>query len=68
MEIKLFICIWGVGYVGCTKKARIEVNTLKFFTDESGFDGRDIEEIKRLDVGQCSKLYTSGNLSVVRVQ
>lgn len=68
MDIKLFICVWGVGYIGCHKRAKIEINFISFFTDESGFDEKDIQDIQDLDVGQCHKLYASGNLSVTRIR
>ena len=64
---KIFMCIWGVGYHGCDKKAKIESHSGDFFTHKNGFGFDDIQKIHALDVGQSCECRESGNLSVVRI-
>ena len=67
---KVFMCVWGNGYHGCDKTAKVEHHSgdSSLFTFDNGFEDDDIEKIDELDIGRSTELLESGNLTVVRIQ
>lgn len=64
---KMFMCIWGVGYQGCHKKAKVENHSLDFFIHANGFEPEHTRQVQELEVGESCEIKDSGNLTVVRV-
>ena len=49
---KEFECFWGAGYRGEDLKSTLAYHPLKFFSIENGYEQKDINNIKNLDVGE----------------
>lgn len=65
---KLFLCIWGEGYIDFGDTAQTEVHTEDFFHTSRGYKSHDIERIKDIIVGQSVNIEDIHAQSVVRVR
>ena len=49
---KLFECFWGAGYRGDDDKSILVYHNQEFFTEDRGYEPKEIENIKNLSIGE----------------
>ena len=49
---KLFECFWGAGYRGDDDKSILAYQNQEFFTEDRGYEPKEIENIKNLSIGE----------------
>ena len=47
---KLFECFWGAGYRGDDDKSILAYHNQEFFTEDRGYEPKEIENIKNLSI------------------
>ena len=53
MTKKLFMCVWGEGYISDTEEmAMMDEHTVDFFTEDKGYSKDDIRIINNLRLGE----------------
>lgn len=62
---KAYLTIWGTGYA---KNPHAEILSLYAFSEDRGYDKKDIEKIKGLDVGEVANLSQMETHLVFRVK
>ncbi len=69
-EARLFLGVWGDGYLCCYKgNANVKEVEIDFFCEERCYSDSNIEKIRNLGIGECAKLSDpSGHHSIVRIR
>jgi len=67
-EMKVFLCIWGEGYIHSANPAIVEKHCFDFFTDDSGYARKESAKIGLLTIGEHMSFPECGNHVVIRIE
>ena len=62
---KVFMCIWGDGYIEYGAPAIIECHGLPFFTRDNGFSNNQIQDMSRILVGYSLRILGVTEIMIV---